>query len=132
SYSECRKRDQLSRNPLVCVVDDDPSVRKALSRLFRSAGYDVEIFDSAIAYLEREGSLPPACLVLDIRMPGMSGLELQRRLTGNGSSPPIVFVTAYSEEEGRLEALARGAVDVLYKPTERATLLAAVSRAVGK
>jgi FixJ family two-component response regulator len=86
---------------LVCVVDDDFSVRRALSRLLKAAGYEVEAFERAAAYCERYSGSRPRCLVLDIRIPAMSGLELQRRLQSAGCAPPIVFITAYSEDEVR-------------------------------
>ena len=118
-------------HPVVCVVDDDFSVRRALGRLLKAAGYQVEALESAAAYCERYSESRPQCLVLDIRMASMSGLELQRRLTATGCAPPIVFITAYSEEEMRREALASGAIDVLYKPLRRAALLEAIVRACG-
>jgi FixJ family two-component response regulator len=115
---------------LICVVDDDLSVRRALHRLLQAAGYQVEALASAAAYSERYVESRPSCLVLDIRMPGMSGLELQRRLAATAYLPPIVFITAHSDEDVRREALAGGAIDVLYKPLRRAVLLEAVDRAL--
>ena len=120
----------MLEKPVVCVIDDDLSVRRALSRLLKDAGYVVEAFESAGAYCERYTASPPGCLVLDMRMAAMSGLELQRRLNSMGCAPPILFVTANSEENKRQEALAAGAVDVLYKPLRRALFLDAVDRAL--
>lgn len=114
---------------VICVVDDDVSVRRALSRLLQAAGYQVEALDSAAAYCARYSGSKPDCLVLDIRMAAMSGLELQRELNATGCAPPIVFITAYSEDDVR-QALASGAADVLYKPLRRAALLDAIGRAL--
>jgi FixJ family two-component response regulator len=120
----------LVENPVICVVDDDFSVRRALCRLLKAAGYQVEALEGAAAYCERYSGSRPQCLVLDVRMAAMGGLELQRRLKATGCAPPIVFITAYSEEEVRQGALFSGAIDVLYKPLRRATLLEAIDRAL--
>jgi FixJ family two-component response regulator len=111
------------------VIDDDDSLRKALYRLLRAAGYDVEVLDSAQAYLDREEEPLPACLLLDVRMPVMSGLELHRRIQGE-NAPSVVFITAHDDARARREAMALGAVDVLLKPLDNALLLDAVQRAV--
>jgi FixJ family two-component response regulator len=120
----------LISKPVICVVDDDFSVRRALRRLLTAAGYEVEALENATAYRERYAGSRPGCLVLDIRMSTMSGLELQRQLVSAGCAPPIVFITAYFEEDVRQEALASGAVDVLHKPLRRAALLSAIDRAL--
>ena|SRR5437660_3557045 len=112
----------------VAVIDDDDSVRKALGRLLRSAGLNVQTFPSAEEFLAAAPS-PVDCLVLDVRLPGLSGLELQRRLAVDGPHIPVVFVTAYQDEQTRGEAAA-GAVAVLLKPFEDEALLCAVSRAI--
>ncbi len=114
----------------VLVVDDDPAVRKALHRLIRAAGYRVESLADAAAYLARPPTPPPACLVLDIRMPGMNGLELQSAIAGTSRALPLVFITGHGGEDIRSQALASGAVDVLFKPLEASTLLAAIGRAL--
>jgi FixJ family two-component response regulator len=114
----------------VFVIDDDPSVRKALQRLIRAAGYRVEVFASASAYAEESTPAPPACLVLDIRMPGMSGLELQQAIRGTPRGFPVVFITGHGDEEIRSQALASGAVDVLNKPIDETVLLGAIERAL--
>jgi FixJ family two-component response regulator len=114
----------------IVIVDDDAAVRKALARLVRSAGYEVDAVASAEEYLAREAVAPPACLVLDIRMPGMSGLELQRAIQGTPLLLPIVFVTGHGNEDDRRQALESGAVDVLDKPLDEAVLLAAIGRAL--
>jgi len=114
----------------VLVVDDDASVRKSLHRLIRAAGYDVETLDSAFAYLQRAEQGRPACLVLDIRMPGMSGLDLLRAVSGTVRDLPIVFISGHGDEDVRAQAIDAGAVEVLYKPLDETTLLAAIDQAL--
>jgi FixJ family two-component response regulator len=114
----------------VLVVDDDASVRKSLRRLILTAGYEVEVLDCAAAYLARAAEPQPACLVLDIRMPGMSGLELLREVAGTEHELPIVLISGHGDEEVRAQALGAGAVEVLYKPLDQATLLAAIDQAL--
>ncbi len=116
--------------PTVYIVDDDASVRKALGRLIRSAGYDVEVFGGAAEYLAREAPKRPACLVVDIRMPGMTGVELQRTIEGTQMALPIVFITGHGDDAIREQSLAAGAVDVLYKPVGDDVLLAAIEKAL--
>jgi two-component system response regulator FixJ len=116
----------------VCIIDDDSSVRKALQRLIRAAGHRVEAFPSATAYLEAAPPTPPACLVLDIRMPGLSGLELQQRLQGTPSKFPIVFITGHGDDDVRTQAMASGAVEVLDKPLDEKVLLSAIERALDR
>ena len=119
-----------SAPPLVLVVDDDPSVRKALQRLFRSAAYPVETFASAAEFLAYDVPAGAACLVLDIRMPGISGLDLQQQLAATRPELPIVVITGHADAETRQRALAGGAVAVLYKPFDDQALLDAVARAI--
>jgi FixJ family two-component response regulator len=107
----------------IAVIDDDEAVRIALRRLIRSAGMEAETFASAEEYLALAGERPAACLVLDVCMPGMSGLELQRRLAASGRHIPIVFITAHEDEPSRRAALEAGAVGFLCKPFEDAELL---------
>ena len=114
----------------VLIVDDDASVRRALGRLIRAAGYDVEVFAGAADYLARDPPARPACLVLDIRLPGMTGIELQRALEGTALALPIVFITGHGDDAVRDQTLAAGAVDVLYKPVDDHVLLAAIERAL--
>ena len=114
----------------VFIVDDDASVRRALARLVRAAGYEVEIFASAVEYLAREPPEPPACLLLDIRMPGMNGPELQRAIAGTERALPIVFITGHGDDSVCAQVVAAGAVDVLYKPLDDVVLLSAIEQAV--
>jgi FixJ family two-component response regulator len=118
--------------PVVFVVDDDPSVRKSLTRLLSAAGYAVEAFASAREFLGREGHAGPSCLVLDVRMPGLTGLDVQAALAGAGRRTPIVFVTGHGDVSMSVTAMKRGAVDFLTKPFDAEELLAAIERAVAK
>ena len=101
---------------LVCVVDDDQSVRRGLRRLCKSAGYATEMFASAEDYLAREIFRGATCLVLDVRMPGLNGLELQRALESRGAREQIVFITGHADVPTCAQAMKNGAVDFLLKP----------------
>jgi FixJ family two-component response regulator len=118
--------------PLVFVVDDNPSVRKSLVRLLALAGYRVEEFASARDFLTRGSPEGPCCLVLDVRMPGMTGIELQETLAAAGRRMSIVFVTGHVDVPTSVNAMKRGAVDLLTKPIDRHALLAAIARAMAK
>jgi FixJ family two-component response regulator len=118
--------------PLVFVVDDNPSVRKSLSRLLAAAGYTVEAFASARDFLTRPPSEGPCCLVLDVRMPGLTGIELQEALAVAGRRMSIVFVTGHADVPTSVKAMKGGAVDLLTKPVDQDDLLAAITRAVAK
>lgn len=118
--------------PFVFVVDDDASVRKALSRLFRAAGLGVATFASAQDFLRNERPDAPACLVLDVRMPGLDGLELQHRLNGRAAALPIVFLTGHGDIPMSVQAMKAGAVDFLPKPVHDQDLLNAVRQALAK
>jgi len=107
---------KLPRTRVLSVVDDDASVRRATGRLIRSLGFTVEVFASGEEFL-RSGSLQDTwCLVLDVHMPGINGLELQSHLLAAGYRIPIIFITAYPDERTRARALQAGAVDFLEKP----------------
>lgn len=118
----------------VSIVDDDPSVRRALCRLCKSEGYDVDSFESAEAFLEaaRADEIETDCLILDVHLPGRSGLQLQRDLCAAGSCCPIVFVTAYEDEQARVQALEGGAVEFLRKPLDSERLLDVIQLALKK
>ena len=116
---------------MISVVDDDPSVRRALSRLLHAAGYEVEAFASADDFLASDPSDRSACLVLDIRMDGMTGFELQARLAADRMTIPIIFITAHDNVEIRERVSQSGAAAYLPKPFAGAALLAAVERAAG-
>jgi len=118
--------------PMIFVVDDDLSVRRSLTRLLTSAGYTVEAFASAGEFLARERYTGPCCLVLDMRMPGLTGLELQETLAAAGRRLSIVFVTGHVDVPMSVRAMKRGAADLLTKPFDDKDLLAAIQRAVAK
>ncbi|KYG03040.1 LuxR family transcriptional regulator [Sorangium cellulosum] len=118
--------------PTVFVVDDDPSVLRALERLLRSAGYAVEGHASPEAFLERAPSERPGCVVVDLRMPGLGGLELQDELARRGCPLPIVFLTGHGDVSSSVRAMKAGAVDFLTKPCDDTDLLAAVERAIAR
>jgi FixJ family two-component response regulator len=115
--------------PLVAVVDDDESVRESLPDLLKEFGFSVRAFSSAEAFLLSDCIGVSKCLILDMAMPGMSGLELQEELTQSGRNIPIVFITASRDESIRALALKRGAVDCLFKPFSESVLLAALNTA---
>jgi FixJ family two-component response regulator len=118
--------------PVIFIVDDDPSVRKSLTRVMTSAGYAVEAFASARDFLAREPFTGPSCLVLDVRMPGLSGLDLQDALAGTGHRTPIVFITGHGDISMSVKAMKAGAADFLTKPFDVEQVLEAVERAVTK
>jgi FixJ family two-component response regulator len=115
---------------MVSIVDDDPSVRKSLARLIRAAGYDVEAFGSAREFLARPPHDRPSCLVLDVRMPGLTGLDLQETLQTAGQQLFIVFITGYRDVRASVKAMKGGAIDFLTKPVNDQDLLDAIERAV--
>lgn len=121
-----------SGTPRVFVVDDDPSVRKSLTRLLSSAGYEVETFTSSLDFLTRPPYDGPCCLVLDVQMPGPSGIELQTTLAAAGRPMSIVFVTGHVDVPMSVAAMKAGAVDLLTKPVDEKDLLEAIGRAVTK
>jgi len=117
--------------PLISVVDDDQSVRESLGRLIRSVGYGVQVFGSAEEFLSASHGRQADCLILDIRMPGMSGLELQRELSASNCGLPVIFITAHgSDEQARARALGAGAVAYLLKPLREEEVLKAIDAAL--
>lgn len=119
-------------NPIVYIIDDDPSVRKALERLLRSAGHEAKIFSSAVEFLDFTCPDAPGCIVLDIKMPNLSGLELQDRLAERNISFPIIFITGHGTVPASIRAFKSGAMDFLQKPFDEKDFLEAVSRGVEK
>jgi FixJ family two-component response regulator len=115
---------------IVFVVDDDPAVREALSSLIRSAGNRVQTFGSAQEFLRRPKSRLAACLVLDVGLPGLSGLDLQKKLTQQGEQLPIIFITAHGDIRMSVEAMKGGAVEFLPKPFSDEDLLGAIVQAL--
>ena len=117
--------------PLISVVDDDHSVRESLARLIRSVGFSVKVFESAEEFLSASNSQQADCLILDIRMPGMNGFELQRELSTSNRELPVIFITAHgSDHEVRARALRAGAVDYLLKPLKEDEVLNAIDAAL--
>ncbi len=117
---------------LVFVVDDDASVRKSLARLLKAAGYEAETFASVRDFLARRPHDGPCCLVLDVRMPGLTGLDLQEALRAAGQRLSIVFITGYRDVPVSVKAMKGGAVDFLTKPVDEETLLGAIQQAVAR
>jgi FixJ family two-component response regulator len=115
---------------LVSVVDDDESVRESLPDLLREFGFTVEVFSSAEEFLASEAVGQTKCLILDIAMPGMSGLTLQQELARQRRAIPIVFITAHADESIRPRVLQAGAVDCLFKPFSETALVGAVTNAL--
>ncbi len=115
--------------PTVCIVEDTQDVRMGLSRLLTAAGLEVRSFESAESYLSDRDAAAPGCLLLDIRLPGLSGIELQRRLIGSQCARPIVFMTGLTDIQTSVDAMKQGAVDFLTKPIDRERLFAAIEQA---
>ena len=112
----------LSRAPVISIVDDDESVRAAMSSLIRSLGYEACVFASAEAFLASPRLRDTSCLILDVQMPGMTGLQLQVELGSRGHNIPIIFITAFSEERIRHRAEAAGAAGFFRKPVDGGTI----------
>jgi FixJ family two-component response regulator len=115
---------------LIAIVDDDKSVQSALQDLIESEGLPTLCFGSAEQFLDSEARYKAACLIADVRMPGMSGLELQAKLKGERCRIPIIFITAHGEAKMRIQAMRDGAVEFLTKPFDNAVLLETVHAAV--
>jgi two-component system response regulator FixJ len=115
---------------VVCIVDDDASLRRSLRNLLMSVGFRVETFQSAEAFLDSVHRQNTGCMVLDLRMSGMSGLELLRQLVANGSRIPVIILTAHGDEDTRQRTLQAGAVAFLTKPFQSAALVDAVRSAL--
>ena len=120
----------MSAAPLISIVDDDDSLRNSLNNLLRSVGYRTEGFSSAEEFLSSNKLNHTDCLILDVRMPAMNGLDLQRHLVATHSRVPIVFITSHADDDARTRALEAGAVAFLYKPCREETLLEAIGSAL--
>lgn len=118
--------------PTIALVDDEPGLRKALDRLLRAEGLEVLAFPSATAFLTRDPSVTVDCAILDVSMPGMSGLELQAELQRTGHHPPVIFLTGKGDIPMSVCAMKAGAVDFLTKPVDDDVLLGAVRVAVAE
>jgi FixJ family two-component response regulator len=116
--------------PLISIVDDDDSLRNSLDNLIRSVGFQAQGFASAEAFLNSNQVHDTSCLILDVRMPGMNGLELQRQIVAANWRIPIIFITSHVDSDARARALKAGAVDFLYKPFREEDLLNAIDTAL--
>lgn len=125
-----RDGGRVSGEPVVFVVDDDPALRDSIALLVRAEGLAARTFDSARSFLDAWDRTEPGCLIVDLRMPGLSGLDLQERLAGDGDAPPIIFLTGYGTVPAAVRALKAGAMDFLEKPFDPDTLLARVRDAL--
>ena len=118
---------------MVYLVDDDPSVRKALARLIRASGYAIKTFASAREFIEfKSETTEVACLVLDVRMPGINGLDLQNALRASNVPIPVIFISAHGDIPMSVQAMKAGAVDFLPKPVQSKTLLRAIDQALAR
>ncbi len=119
-------------DPVIAIVDDDPSAREGLSGLIRSAGLRVETFESAREFLSQPRGEAPSCLLLDLQLPGISGLDLQKRMAEAGLEIPIVFLTGHGSIPASVKAMKAGAVEFLTKPFDEQELLQAVHEAINR
>lgn len=122
----------MSEEAAVFVVDDDPAVRDSVAMLVRAEGLEVRTFDSARSLLAESERCKPGCLIVDLRLPGPSGLDLQERMAGDDDAPPIIFLTGYATVPAAVRALKAGAMDFLEKPFDPAVLLALVHEALAR
>ena len=120
----------MSSVPLIAIVDDDDALRTSLDDLLQSVGFRARGFASAEAFLRSDHARETACLLLDVRMPGMNGLELQHQMMAANWQIPIIFITSHVDDEARAQALAAGAVAFLYKPCREDGLLQAIDAAL--
>jgi FixJ family two-component response regulator len=120
----------MPRIPLIAIVDDDDALRNSLDNLLRSVGFRAQGFSSAEAFLRSNQAHDTECLILDVRMPGMNGLELQRQMVAAHWQIPIIFITSHADDDARARALQGGAVAFLYKPCREEDLLHAIDAAL--
>lgn len=121
----------MRRAPLISIIDDDESMLESTQGLVRSLGYQVATFASAEEFLKSEHVDDTSCLIVDVRMPGLSGIDLQRRLIARGVRMPTIFITAFPEEGTRRRAMTAGAVGYLGKPFSEESLLTCLDAALG-
>ena len=121
-----------NKNPIVMVVDDDAGVRNAMRSLLKSVGLNSQLYGSAQEFLSTYSPSQPGCLILDIRMPGMSGLELQQELNLRGATIPVIFMTGHGDIPMAVEAMQHGAFDFLQKPFRDQDLLDRIQKAVAR
>jgi FixJ family two-component response regulator len=123
---------RATQDQLLCVVDDDEMLRESLPDLLRECGFAARAFSSGPEFLSSDYVDETKCLILDVAMPGMTGLDLQKELKQRGQAIPIIFITAQKDEEARKQALRQGAVKFLYKPFSDSDLLDAVNAALDR
>jgi FixJ family two-component response regulator len=123
-------RELQDADTTIAIVDDDPSVRKGLERLIRSVGWKTETFGSAQEFLVSARTEGPTCIVLDLQLPGLSGLDLQKRMTEAGVETPIVFLTGHGDIPASVKAMKAGAIEFLTKPVDEQDLLNAIQEAI--
>jgi FixJ family two-component response regulator len=131
----CRMEAPLpdsGHGPTVCVVDDDAPLRRALQRLLRAVGFDVETFESAEAFLAAEHASPPDCFVLDIRLGRLSGFDLHDRLRASGVSAPVIFITGHDDAATREQARKVAAAGYIRKPFDETSLISAIEAAISR
>jgi FixJ family two-component response regulator len=123
-------REVRESDAIIAIVDDDPSVRKGLERLIRSSGWKTESFGSAQEFLASPRTDAPTCVVLDLQLPGLSGLDLQKQMTEAGVETPIVFLTGHGDIPASVKAMKAGAIEFLTKPADEQDLLNAIQEAI--
>ena len=124
--------DTLAKIGIIAIVDDDEALREALGSVMKAAGFKIDTFATAEAFLDSDHRANTACLILDVRLPGMNGIELQRRLADSSSPIPIVFVTAHGDASVRDLVIKAGAAGFLNKPVRSDALLKAIYAALSK
>lgn len=120
----------MSQNPFIACIDDDQSVRDAIEGFLKAFGFAVEVFASAEDFLQSGRLKQTSCLIADVKLPGMSGLQLQERLAASGQQVPTIFITAFSDERRRAQALNAGAIGFLGKPITKDELLTCIHAAL--
>ena len=132
SPPERSKPSPNSAAPIVFIVDDDISVRESLELLIRSQGWQAETFESAKEFLDRPRVLVPSCLILDVSLPGLNGLELQKRVAVERTEMPIIFITGHGDVPMSVEAMKAGALEFLTKPFSQNVLVSAIRNALDR
>jgi FixJ family two-component response regulator len=127
---QAKVEDNVNEPPRISIVDDDPSVRRALGRLCKSVGYRTNLYESAEDFVETLGTEKTDCLILDVHLPGRNGLELQGDLYAAKKHLPIIFVTAFEDDQAQRAAIESGAIEFLRKPLDSERLLDAIQRAL--
>ena len=130
--SPLQRKADLSKHPVIAVIDDDASVRATTDSLLRSLGYVVHLFASAENFLQSTHSNVASCVIADVQMPGMSGVELQAHLLAQGNHVPFIFFTAFPDERVRAQALGAGAICYLTKPFQGDSLIQGLQAALKK